>query len=320
MKALVFKRGKLALLTDYPRPRRTPGDALIRINVAGICNTDLEILGGYLNFEGVPGHEFAGVVEEADDKDLVGKRVVGEINVACGECDFCREGLGRHCRNRTAIGIEDRDGAFAEYMTLPEANLHVIPDDLDDDTAVFTEPTAAAFAILEQVTPQRDDRCLVMGDGKLGLLVAQVLAPHCRLKLLGRSVRKLSIAREIGLEAVVAGRLEEPDFDIVVDATGSKSGFEGALSLVRPRGTLVLKTTLSGDVPVPLWRIVVNEITMVGSRCGLFKPAIEALREGSVQVAPLVSARYPLEEFKAAFAKSQEHGVVKVLLYPQGAP
>jgi len=319
MKALVFKGGKLALVADRPRPQRAPGEALIRVRVAGICNTDIEIARGYMNFEGVPGHEFVGVVEEADSTELLGKRVVGEINIPCGRCDLCNEGLGRHCPERTCIGIENHDGAFAEYMTLPEKNLHIVPDGMADDVAVFTEPTAAAFAILEQITPREHDRCLVMGDGKLGLLVAQVLAPHCDLKILGRSVRKLSLASGLGLDAVVAGRLEERDFDIVVDATGSKSGFEGALSLVRPRGTLVLKTTISGDVPVPLSRIVVNEITLVGSRCGLFKPAIEALQKGEVKVESLISGRYALEDFEAAFAEVQEHGVVKILLCPQGA-
>lgn len=320
MKALVLKDGKLALVTDRPRPQRAPGEALIKISVAGICSTDIQLTRGYMNFEGVPGHEFVGVVEEADSTELVGKRVVGEINITCGRCKFCNEGLGRHCPERTCIGIEKRDGAFAEYMTLPEKNLHVVPDGMADDVAVFTEPTAAAFAVLEQITPRKHDRCLVMGDGKLGLLVAQVLAPYCDIKILGRSVRKLSLAAGLGLDAVVAGRIEERDFDIVVDATGSKSGFEGALSLVRPRGTLVLKTTVSGDVPVPLWRIVINEITLVGSRCGLFKPAIEALQKGDVLVTSLISGHCALEDFQAAFAMSRERGIVKVLLYPQGAP
>ncbi len=320
MKALVFENGNLSFRDDYPVPARRPKEALIRVSVAGICNTDAEILRGYMDFTGVPGHEFVGVVEEANNARLVGKRVVGEINCPCGDCALCREGLGRHCRARTTLGIMGRDGAFAEYAVLPEANLHVVPDSVADEVAVFTEPVAAAFAILEQVEPKPADRCLVMGDGKLGLLVAQVLAPRCRVTLLGRSVRKLSIAKQFGIPAEVAGKMKERDFDIVVDATGTRNGFEGALSFVKPRGTLVLKTTLSGDIPVPLWRIVVDEITLVGSRCGLFKPALAALESGEVKAEPLISARFALEDFQEAFAQSGSHGVIKVLLYPQGLP
>ncbi|MHC4713923.1 MAG: MDR/zinc-dependent alcohol dehydrogenase-like family protein [Planctomycetota bacterium] len=320
MKALVFENGELSFRDDYPVPARSPGEALIRVSVAGLCNTDIEIIRGYMDFSGVPGHEFTGVVEEADNRDLIGKRIVGEINCPCGDCDLCREGLGRHCRSRTVLGIMGRDGAFAEYTTLPEANLHVIPDSMSDETGVFVEPAAAAFAILEQVEPAPTDRCLVMGDGKLGLLVAQVLAPGCHVKLLGRSVRKLSIAKQFGIPAEVAGKMTERDFDIVVDATGTRSGFDGALALVKPRGTLVLKTTLSGDIPIALWRIVVDEINLVGSRCGLFEPALEALKSGVLRVEPLISAKYALEDFREAFDKSKTHGIVKVLLYPQGLP
>lgn len=320
MEALVYGDGQLSFEADAPDPQRPPGDALIRITVVGICNTDIEIMRGYMNFAGIPGHEFVGVVEAADNEALVGKRVVGEINCPCGDCRMCAMDLGRHCPSRTVMGIANRDGAFAQYTTLPEANLHVLPDDLSDDVAVFTEPAAAAMSILEQLTPQPSDRCLVMGDGKLGLLVAQALSPYCHLTLLGRNPSKLKLARELGIAVAVAGKFQGTGFDVVVDATGNRAGFKGALDHVRPRGKVVLKTTVPNEIPIHVSQLVINEITLVGSRCGLYGPAIEALCDGSIKVEALISERYELADFEAAFARSQESDIIKVLLYPNGMP
>jgi threonine dehydrogenase-like Zn-dependent dehydrogenase len=318
MKALLFNGSALTLRADYPRPVRKPGEALIAVAVAGICNTDVEISRGYMDFRGVPGHEFVGVVEEADDSSLVGRRVGGEINCPCGDCDLCRRGLGRHCRSRTTLGISGRDGVFAEHTTLPEANLHVVPDGMSDETAVFTEPVAAAFSILEQVTPEHPNRCLVMGDGKLGLLIAQVLSPLCRTTLLGRHAAKLAVAREFGIETAEPNGFDGRDFDLVVEATGSREGLDAAMGFVRPRGKIVLKTTVDGEIPVPLWRVVVDEIQLIGSRCGLFRPAVDALASGAVKVAPLVKGRYSLDDFEEAFTAATTKGALKVLLYPRG--
>jgi threonine dehydrogenase-like Zn-dependent dehydrogenase len=318
MKAVVFEGGVARLRNDYPLPHRKPGEALIKVLVAGVCNTDLEILRGYMGFSGVPGHEFVGVVEEADSRALVGRRVVGEINCPCGACRFCKMGLGHHCRSRTVLGIQGRDGAFAEYLTLPEANLHSLSDEIPDETAVFAEPTAAAFRILEQVSLKRTDRCIVLGDGKLGLLVAQVLAPKSTPTLLGHNRRKIEVAQSLGIAARLEEGFDERDFDVAVDCTGSAAGFKAALALLRPQGTLVAKTTVAGDVPAPTWMVVVDEITVVGSRCGPFKPALEALQSGTVKVAPLICARYALDDFEAAFAKAREKDVFKVLFYPTG--
>jgi threonine dehydrogenase-like Zn-dependent dehydrogenase len=320
VKAIVVQDGKARLRVDYPKPARRPGEALIRALVAGICNTDLEILAGYMAFSGVLGHEFVGVVEEADTRALAGRRVVGEINCPCGECAFCEAGRGSHCRRRTVLGISGRDGAFAEYLTLPEANLHLVHPDMPDETAVFAEPTAAAFRILEQTTPRFDERCAVLGDGKLGLLVAQALAGKCAVTLVGHNERKIALARSLGLTAVLESHLDEKDFDTVVDATGSAEGFAATAKLVRPMGRIIAKTTVAGDVPAPLWRLVVDEITVIGSRCGPFEPALAALRDGSVKVEPLVSARYGLDDFDKALAKAQEPDTLKVLLHPGGVP
>jgi len=316
--AVVFEGGVARLEGNRSLPRRKSGEALIKVLVAGVCNTDLEILRGYMSFSGVPGHEFVGVVEEAGTTALVGKRVVGEINCSCRECEFCKMGLEHHCRNRTVLGIQGRDGAFAEYLTLPEANLHVVSDELSGEVAVFAEPTAAAFRILEQMKLKRTDRCVVLGDGKLGLLAAQVLASVTTLTLVGHNRRKLEIARSLGIDARLEEGFGERDFDVAVDCTGSAGGFKVALALLRPMGTLVAKTTVAGDVPVPIWQVVVDEVTIVGSRCGPFRPALEALRIGTVKVAPLISARYAIDNFEAAFAKAREKNTLKVLIYPAG--
>jgi len=319
MKALVIEGGRLRFEKNRPLPRRG-GEALVRVSAAGICNTDIEILRGYMGFEGVPGHEFVGSVEEASAAALIGRRVVGEINCGCGECDLCRAGMARHCRKRTVLGISGRDGAFAEYLSLPEANLHTIPDGMPDDVATFVEPTAAAFEILEQVPVKPDDRCAVLGDGKLGLIAAQVLGGRCKVTLVGRHAAKLAVARQLGLRALAQNEFREKDFDVAIDATGRAEGLAAALDLLRPRGTLVLKTTVAGETRMPFARVVVDEITIIGSRCGPFEPAIEALTRGTVNAAPLVSGRFRLEDFEKAFARAQEPDALKVLLYPAGAP
>lgn len=286
------------------------------VHLAGICATDLEIQAGYMGFAGVPGHEFVGV---ARGGRLAGRRVVGEINAACGRCDRCARGMDRHCADRTVLGIVGRDGAFAESLSLPERNLHALPDAISDESAVFVEPLAAAFAIFEQVEIPAGTRVAVLGDGKLGLLCAQALAlSGARVTLLGRHERKLEIARRAGADArreVDAGAT----FPLVVDATGSSDGLARALALVEPRGTVVLKTTTRDAPKESLAKIVIDEIRVVGSRCGRFAPAIEALRAGRIDPRPLVDARLPLERGTEAFAKAGERGALKVLLQVSAA-
>ena len=302
--------------TDVPaRPR---GFALIQMLVAGICNTDLELQRGYYNFTGIPGHEFAGEVVESDDPNLIGKRVVGEINLACGRCDFCSIGLGRHCLSRTVLGIVKHPGAFAEYLTLPESNLHLIPDEIPSEQAVFIEPLAAACEILDQVQIPPDEAVAVLGDGKLGLLIAQVLRAHgARVTLYGRHEHKLRLARKIGIETATAEKRSQAAFPFVVDSTGSTAGLAEAVAMVRPRGTVVMKSTVHDSVAIDTAAIIVNEITLVGSRCGRFEPAIEMLRTRKVDVTGILSAEYPLEEAAAAFREAAQRGVLKILLRNQ---
>jgi threonine dehydrogenase-like Zn-dependent dehydrogenase len=314
VKALVFQNGELRLATDYPLPEPASGEALVRVNMAGICATDLEIVKGYMGFEGVLGHEFSGVVEAAADDDLVGKRVVGEINCACCSCDFCREGLERHCPDRSVLGILGRDGAFAEYLALPEENLHPIPDSISDKAAVFVEPLAAAFEILEQLEIGRDDSVCILGDGRLGLLVAQVLALSASsLLTIGRHPENLEFLRARGIETAAVA---EPGtiFDIVVDCTGAASGISEAVALVKPRGVIVLKTTVADERSLDLNQLVINETTLIGSRCGPFTPAIEALAQGKVEVEPLVGKVFPLDAGVEAFNYARQTGTLKVLL------
>jgi threonine dehydrogenase-like Zn-dependent dehydrogenase len=314
MRALICD-GQLRLVWDYPRPEPPPGEALVRVELAGICNTDLEIVRGYMGFEGVLGHEFVGVVEECADESLVGQRVVGGINCYCGECPTCRAGAPTHCPSRTTLGIWGRDGAFADYLSLPMANLHAVPEAVSDEVAVFVEPLAAALEILEQVQVKPTDRVVVLGDGKLGLLVAQVLElTGCDLVVGGHHEEKLAILQRRGIDARLADELSTEKADVVVDCTGHPSGFAAACGWVKPRGTLVLKSTFHGDVEVDLSMLVVDEITLVGSRCGPFAPALRLLELGLVDVESLISATYPLDEGLAAFERAQEEGTLKVLL------
>jgi len=315
VQALVYDGEALRLREDYPRPVSPPGEALVRVRLAGICNTDLEIVRGYMGFRGVLGHEFVGTVEEAEDRSLIGQRVVGEINAYCGECPTCRAGRPTHCPNRTTLGIWGRDGAFAEYLTLPVRNLHVVPEGISDEEAVFTEPLAAALEILEQVHLRPTDRVVVLGDGKLGLLVAQALAlMGCDLLAVGRHREKLAILARRGIPTALEAEAEGLAADVVVECTGRPEGFAAARRILRPRGTLVLKSTYHGYVEADLTGLVVDEITLVGSRCGPFPPALRMLERGLVDVRSLISAVYLLAQGVEAFARAAEPGVLKVLL------
>lgn len=306
-----------------PRPTAQPGEALIRVTLAGICSTDLELLRGYKGgFRGVLGHEFVGVVEDAPGRPTwVGRRVVGEINIGCGRCALCDAGLGKHCRARTSIGIIDRDGVFADYLLLPVANLHQVPDAVPDEAAVFTEPLAAALQILEQVHLEPTTKVYQLGTGRLGQLIAQVLArTGCDLTVIGRSAATLALARSlsgahtVSIDSDAYRELVAAPAPIVVDVTGSVQGFHAALDLVRPGGTIVVKsTTASIPETFDLNRLVVDEITVLGSRCGPFDAALRLLAGGAVVVEPLISGHFPLEEADAAFQRAAQRGVLKVL-------
>ncbi len=305
MNALVFD-GALKLVRDYPKPRPPQNETLVRVTRAGICNTDLEIVKGYMGFHGVLGHEFVGVTEE-------GARVVAEINAHCGECPTCLRGDPTHCPNRTTLGIMDRDGAFAEYVSLPTKILHRIPASVPDSHAVFVEPLAAACEITERVHIRPTDRVAVIGDGKLGLLCAQVLAlTGCDLLVIGRHADKLATLTRRGIAATTNPDLIHVKFDVVVDCTGQASGFELARQLLRPRGTLVLKSTFHGAQEMPFAPIVIDEISIVGSRCGPFAPAIRLLEQKLVDVDSLITAEYPITRGVEAFARAVERGVLKV--------
>jgi alcohol dehydrogenase len=321
MRAIVLD-GEVKLRRDYPTPDRTHlphGEALVRVRQAGICNTDLELIKGYAGFRGVLGHEFVGEVAACPaDPDWVGRRVVGEINAACGVCATCRAGRATHCPSRTALGIHGRDGACADYLTLPVENLHAVPDEVSDDQAVFVEPLAAALEITDQVHLRPSDRVVVLGDGKLGQLTAQVLAlTGCDLTVVGRHQAKLDLLAARGIDTcLVEGSDTGPEMqaDVVVEATGTRAGFAAAQRVLRPRGKLVLKSTYHGLASVDLTAIVVDEVQVLGSRCGPFAPALRLLRQGLVDVAPLIQARYPLEGGIQALEKAAVKGSLKVLI------
>lgn len=315
MIAVHLENGRVSI-RRRSRPRRPQGFALIRLMCAGICSTDLELQRGYYGFRGTPGHEFVGEVVEADTARLVGRRVVGEINLACGKCPWCARGLGRHCPRRKVLGIVRQAGVFAEYFVLPERNLHIVPDSIPAEHAVFTEPLAAAREVLDQVRIPRGVTVAVLGDGKLGLLVAQVLHLHgAEVHQFGRHREKLRIAEAVGVKVEVARkRLPVAAYDWVVEATGSLEGLEQAVLMARPRGTVVMKSTVHDLVPIDTAHVVVHEITLVGSRCGRFEPALALLREGKVLVSEMISARVPLAEAPRAFDLAAAKGSLKVLL------
>jgi threonine dehydrogenase-like Zn-dependent dehydrogenase len=319
MKAILFD-GQLRLDNDYPLPKPPPGEVRIRTLLAGICSTDLEIVRGYAGFHGVLGHEFVGIVEQAGDPALVGRRVVGEINAACGTCETCRSRHPTHCPNRTALGIRGRDGALAEFFCLPTANLHLVPEGMPDQIAVFVEPLAAACEVLDQVHVRPSDRAIVLGDGKLGLLVAQVLAlTGCELTVIGRHQEKLAILSSRGIATRLGDESPVRQADLVVECTGRAEGFQAARHLVRPRGTIVLKSTYHGLVQTDLSGLAVDEIQVVGSRCGPFPAALRLLSQGLVDVAPLIEAEYPLSEAAAAFEHAGQRGALKVLVRASGS-
>jgi threonine dehydrogenase-like Zn-dependent dehydrogenase len=317
MRGLWLEDRRLRLRDDLPIPEPAPGEARIRVTLAGLCHTDLELTRGYYPYAGVLGHEFVGVVDRAPGAaPWEGRRVVGEINAVCGACDTCRAGRPHHCERRTVLGIAGRDGAFAEYLTLPVANLHAVPDAMPDEVAVFAEPVAAAFQILAQLRIDPADRVVIFGDGKLGQVIAQVLTTTgCAPTVVGRHPRKLERLAARG----IATRTDPPPprrADLVVECTGRREGLQAALSALRPRGTLVLKSTFAGETSLDLSAIVVDEITIVGSRCGPFEPALAALADGRVAVAPLIDARYPLADAVEAMTRAAAPGTLKVLLAP----
>jgi len=315
MLAVYLESGRVGV-GDVPIPDRPEGFALIRLLTAGICNTDLELQHGYYGFSGTPGHEFVGQVVAADSAALIGKRVVGEINLACTHCAWCLRGLGRHCPNRTVLGIVKHPGAFREFLTLPERNLHVVPASIPTEAAVFVEPLGAACEILDQVAIPHCGAVAVLGDGKLGLLIAQVLAAHgCRVHQFGRHREKLRIAERKGVTVEIAGEnLPDAEYEWVVDATGSARGLRAAVRMTQPRGTVILKSTVHGEVPVDTAPVIVNEITLVGSRCGRFEPALALLERGAIDVAAMISERTPLANATAGFDRAARPGILKVLL------
>jgi alcohol dehydrogenase len=331
MLAAVTRRNQLALV-HKPRPRLRPGWALVRVRLAGICNTDIEILRGYHNFQGTLGHEFVGDVvgvAGAKDRDWIGRRVVGEINLACAGlglrrggrremCSYCRRGNSTHCASRRVLGILGHDGAFAEFLALPVVNLHRVPAGIPDDAAVFTEPLAAACEILEQVNVQAHREACVLGDGKLAQLIARVLRTSgLRVVMIGKHADKLRLARRAGIETALSGSRASRRanaFTLTIEATGSPSGLAMAQQITAPRGTLVLKSTFHGAAPVETWPIVVKELTVIGSRCGPFPPALALLRSGRVDPSPLISRIFPLKDVVEAIRCAQSPGVMKVLL------
>jgi len=314
MRALVYDGG-LRLATDHLMPAPPPGEALIRVSLAGICNTDLEITRGYMGFQGVLGHEFVGQVEACVEPAWIGQRVVGEINCYCGECAYCRQGFLTHCPERSTLGIWKRDGSLADYCSLPLPNLHVVPPEISDEEAVFTEPLAAALEILEQLHIRPMERVVVLGDGKLGLLVAQVLSlVGCDLTCLGHHEKKLAILRRRGIDARLADQVAGLKADCVVECTGRPEGFAAARALLRPRGRLVLKSTYHGEVTADLTGLVVDEIALVGSRCGPFAPALRLLQRDLVDVASMIDSVYTLDQGLAAFERAKARGALKVLV------
>jgi threonine dehydrogenase-like Zn-dependent dehydrogenase len=314
MQGLYLVDQQLQFRTDLPIPAPPPGEALVRVLQGGICNTDLELLRGYYPYAGVLGHEFVGVVEQGP-ASWVGQRVVGEINAVCGQCRYCLSGSSTHCENRTVLGIVNRAGAFAEYLCLPIQNLHVVPASVSTDAATFTEPIAAALEIQQQVMLNPNDRVVVIGDGKLGQLVAQTLAlTGCDLWVVGRHAEKLANLAARGIQTSFADGVQARSFDVAVECTGNPDGFAIALQALRPRGTLVLKSTYAGRLSLDASALVVDEITLIGSRCGPFPEALKLLAEHKIDVTPLIQARYPLAEGLAAFDHAQRRGVLKVLL------
>lgn len=315
MLAVHLEQSKVRI-EDAPQPSPQPGYALLRMRTAGICSTDLHLQRGYYGFAGRPGHEFVADVIECTQHEWKGKRVVGEINLPCRNCDWCARGLGRHCPNRTVLGIVKHPGAFAEYLTLPVENLFEVPATLTDEEAVFTEPVAAACEVLDQVPIPSGAPVAVLGDGKLGLLIAQVLQTSgAQVCMYGRHPQKMELVAPLGIRyQVVSGASAAAMYDYVVDATGSSAGLQHAIAMTRPRGTLILKSTVHDRVSIDTAPVIVNEITLVGSRCGRFAPALDLMRSGRLILRPLIHDVFPLAEAPQAFERAAQKGVLKVLL------
>jgi threonine dehydrogenase-like Zn-dependent dehydrogenase len=311
MKALWLENNQITL-REIPQPNK-PNEALIKIRRAGICSTDLELVKGYYPYMGVLGHEFVGEVMSAPDSAWIGQRVVGEINAACGKCEACLSGRPTHCEVRTVLGITNRDGVFAEYTTLPLENLYRVPDSVPDEMAVFTQPLAAALEIQQQIQIKPTDRVLLVGAGRLGQLVAQTLAlTGCDLHVLVRHSYQKDILSARGIRFISEAEIQPRKWDVVVEATGSSAGFEIARNAIRPRGTLVMKSTYAGKMNVNFSSLVVDEITVVGSRCGPFEPALRLLERREVDPSVLISAQYKLGEILKAFEYAAQAGVLKV--------
>ncbi len=313
MRAVVLKAGEPTYREDVPVPQPGAGEVRVRVLKAGICETDLQLVRGYMGFEGILGHEFVGIAESGR---YAGQRVVGEINCSCGGCEYCRAGLGTHCPNRSVLGILNHDGAFADALVLPEGNLHRVPDEIPTEHAVLTEPLAAAFQIPAQLPMHQFAKAIVLGDGRLGNLCAQVVRlSGCDVTVVGKHPEKLSLFGKLGFETVGLENLKPGrTADLVVDCTGSDSGFPLALELVKPRGTVVMKTTVAGEQHLSLAPLVIDEINLVGSRCGPFDRALEALRLGQVDVGCLITSRSPIEDAIPALRRAAFGDVFKVLL------
>jgi len=313
MKALVFRDG--LFLSTIEKPARGKGESLIKLLMAGICNTDIEIVRGYMGFQGVLGHEFVGIVIDSDDPNLLNKRVVGEINVGCGQCKYCLQGLERHCPNRTVVGIYNRQGVFAEYLVLPDKNLHVVPDNVSDEEAVFVEPLAASLEIQEQIQVRPTDKIAIVGDGKLALLIVQVLKlSGAAVTVFGKHAQKLALCQKFGAQAAHIDQKPADKFDLVVEASGHFSGFEFALDLLKPRGTMVLKSTYHGSLSYNPAKVVIDELNIIGSRCGPFEPAIHLLDEKLVDVRPLITETFPFGQIEQAFQAAMNKDSLKILI------
>jgi threonine dehydrogenase-like Zn-dependent dehydrogenase len=313
MRALVLDPGPV-FRADYPDPQPSAGESLVRVRTAGICGTDLELAKGYMAYRGIPGHEFVGAVVDSAAKALIGKRIAGEINSACGQCDLCLANMERHCPHRTVLGILGRNGAFAEYLTLPDRNLVELPDAIPDEVGAFVEPIAAAYEILEQVHFGRNEKVLILGDGRLGAVVGLTLWAEAYDPVIGgHHAEKLDLLAALGLKAESEQHLH-PGFDTVIDCTGDANGLKRAIELVRPRGRIILKSTAAISADLNLAPLVINEISVIGSRCGRFAPAVEARASGKIDPRPLISAIYPLTDSLAALDAARDPLNFKVLL------
>ena len=304
---------------NLPTPIPSNDEALVRVLLAGICGTDIELLKGYYSFTGIPGHEFVGeVIEAPSAPQLIGKRVVGEINIGCGHCQLCKSGLNKHCINRSVLGIKHHQGVFSEYLSLPIKNLHIVPDNVSLDKAVFTEPIAAAARILEQIDIKPNTTVLIIGAGRLGLLIAQVVnSVQCSLQVVARHDKQRLLLDQFAVPSIKEHEVPTHKFDIVIEATGSAAGLHTAIQAVKPTGSVVLKSTYAGETNFDFSRLVVNEITIIGSRCGSFEPALALLQQNLVDPTLLISARYTLKQVNEAFAAAMQPGALKVLFQPE---